>query len=190
MLHSLQPQHFVIPRYLRTRSECPECKDRFIYGEGVMSLAHFRVTDTGEAGPGVLLLHHCFVRSTRRYWGSCIERERGSHWSGVRWACRLRGRRAPRCDLRFSMLKRPGIDQPPADRRAGILHNQDPAAGSRCGTRPRNGGRMVEHYVRPERKSRLRPKSIADWRRRRPSQCRTHVLDREWRTAINVRMTL
>jgi len=129
MLHSLQPQHFVIPRYLRTRSECPECKDRFIYGEGVMSLAHFRVTDTGEAGPGVLLLHHCFVRSTRRYWGSCIERERGSHWSGVRCACRLRGRRAPRCDLRFSMLKRPGIDQPPADRRAGILHNQDPAAG-------------------------------------------------------------
>jgi len=27
------------------------------------------------------------------------------------------------------MLKRPGIDQPPADRRAEILHNQDPAAG-------------------------------------------------------------
>jgi len=190
MLHSLQPQHFVIPRYLRTRSECPECKDRFIYGEGVMSLAHFRVTDTGEAGPGVLLLHHCFVRSTRRYWGSCIERERGSHWSGVRCACRLRGRRAPRCDLRFSMLKRPGIDQPPADRRAGILHNQDPAAGLGVARVLEMGVGWWSIMSGQDGNLDFRPKSIADWRRRRPSQCRTHVLDREWRTAINVRMTL
>jgi hypothetical protein len=48
MLHSLQPQHFVVSQYLRTPWECPECKSRFLYGDGVMSLAHYREIDTAE----------------------------------------------------------------------------------------------------------------------------------------------
>jgi hypothetical protein len=60
MLHSLQPQHFVMPHDLRTPSECPECKRPFLYGDGAMSPAHYRVTDTGEVKQGLL----CFC-STR-----------------------------------------------------------------------------------------------------------------------------
>jgi hypothetical protein len=60
MLHSLQPQHFVIPRYLQTPWQCPECKNRFTYGKGVMSLAHYRVTDTGEVKQGLT----CFCSTT------------------------------------------------------------------------------------------------------------------------------
>jgi hypothetical protein len=53
MLHSLQPQHFVLPKRLRTPSECPECKSRFVYGNGVMSLAHYRIIDTGAVMRGL-----------------------------------------------------------------------------------------------------------------------------------------
>jgi hypothetical protein len=54
MLHSLQPQHFVVSQYLRTPWECPECKSHFLYGDGVMSLAHYREIDTTEIKQGLL----------------------------------------------------------------------------------------------------------------------------------------
>jgi hypothetical protein len=60
MLHSLQPQHFVISRYLRTPWECPQCKSHSLFGGGVMSLAHYREIDTAEIKQGLL----CFC-STR-----------------------------------------------------------------------------------------------------------------------------
>ena len=60
MLHSLRPQHFVVPRYLRTPWQCPECKSRFLYGQGVMSLAHYQVIDTGEVKQGLV----CFCSTT------------------------------------------------------------------------------------------------------------------------------
>jgi hypothetical protein len=60
MLHSLKSQHFAIPRSLRTPWRCPECKSRFVYGEGVMALAPYRVTDTGEVKQGLA----CFCSTT------------------------------------------------------------------------------------------------------------------------------
>ena len=54
MLHSLQPQHFVVAQHLRTPWECPECKSHFLYGDGVMSLAHYRESDTAEIKQGLL----------------------------------------------------------------------------------------------------------------------------------------
>jgi hypothetical protein len=60
MLHSLQPRHFVPSQYLNRPWECPECKRHFLYGNGVMSLAHFRKTDTGEIRLGLA----CFCSTT------------------------------------------------------------------------------------------------------------------------------
>jgi hypothetical protein len=60
MLHSLQPEHFVISQHLRTPWECPECKGHFLYGDGVMSLTHYRVADTGEIKQGLA----CFCSTT------------------------------------------------------------------------------------------------------------------------------
>ena len=54
MLHSLHPQEFVPSRYLQTRWRCPECKAPFVYGNGVMSLAHYQETDTGEVRHGLM----------------------------------------------------------------------------------------------------------------------------------------
>jgi hypothetical protein len=60
MLHSQQPEHFVISQHLRTSWECPECKRHFLYGNGVMSLTHYRVADTGEVKQGLA----CFCSTT------------------------------------------------------------------------------------------------------------------------------
>ena len=55
MLHSLQHKHFVASRCsLRTPWECTECKSHFFYGDGVMSLAHYREIDTAEIKQGLL----------------------------------------------------------------------------------------------------------------------------------------
>jgi hypothetical protein len=54
MLHSLQPQHFVVSQYLGTPWQCPECQSHFRYGDGAMSLAHYREIDSGEIKQGLL----------------------------------------------------------------------------------------------------------------------------------------
>jgi hypothetical protein len=60
MLHSLHPEHFVVAQHLQTPWECPECKGRFPYGHGVMSLTHYREMDTGEVKQGLA----CFCSTT------------------------------------------------------------------------------------------------------------------------------
>jgi hypothetical protein len=60
MLHSLNPEHFVIPHELGALRVCPECQAYFRYGVGFMSLAHYRVTATGEIGRGLA----CFCSTT------------------------------------------------------------------------------------------------------------------------------
>jgi len=54
MLHSLQPEHFVVTRYLRTPWKCLECEKHFRFGNGVMSLAHFLENDTGRIQQGLM----------------------------------------------------------------------------------------------------------------------------------------
>jgi hypothetical protein len=54
MLHSLQPQQFVLDRYLGTPWKCPECKTPFRYGNGVMSLAHYQHMDSKEIRQGLM----------------------------------------------------------------------------------------------------------------------------------------
>jgi hypothetical protein len=54
MLHSLRPEHFVASQYLRTPWQCPECGRHFLYGDGVMSLAYYRETETGEIRQGLV----------------------------------------------------------------------------------------------------------------------------------------
>jgi hypothetical protein len=53
MLHSLKPEHFVIPRELQALRGCPECNGQFRCGNGFMSLAYYRVTATGEIQQGL-----------------------------------------------------------------------------------------------------------------------------------------
>lgn len=60
MLHSLRPEHFVSAQYLRTPWECPECQRNFLFGQGVVFLAHYRVTDTGDVKQGLV----CFCSTT------------------------------------------------------------------------------------------------------------------------------
>jgi hypothetical protein len=60
MLHSLKPEYFVIPPELQALRTCPECKGHFRCGDGFMSLAHYRVTATGEIGRGLA----CFCSTT------------------------------------------------------------------------------------------------------------------------------
>jgi hypothetical protein len=60
MLHSLQPKHFVPSQHLRTPWDCPVCKRHFLYGDGVMSLALCRNTETGENRLGLV----CFSSTT------------------------------------------------------------------------------------------------------------------------------
>jgi hypothetical protein len=60
MLHSLKPEHFVIPHELQALRECPECNGQFRYGNGFMSLAHYRVTATREIQQGLA----CFCSAT------------------------------------------------------------------------------------------------------------------------------
>jgi hypothetical protein len=60
MLHSLKPEHFVIPHELQALRECPECNGQFRYGNGFMSLAHYRVIATGEIQQGLA----CFCSTT------------------------------------------------------------------------------------------------------------------------------
>ena len=62
MLHSLKPEHFVIPHELQALRECPECNGQFRYGNGFMFLAHYRVTATGEIQQGLA----CFCSTVRR----------------------------------------------------------------------------------------------------------------------------
>ena len=54
MLHSLEPKRFVASQRLRAPSECPECRKHFFYGDGAMSLAHYRETATGDVKQGLL----------------------------------------------------------------------------------------------------------------------------------------
>lgn len=42
MLHTLQPQQFVVAQQLGTACKCPDCETRFVYRDGVMALAHYR----------------------------------------------------------------------------------------------------------------------------------------------------
>ena len=60
MLHSLQPHKFVLSRHLRTPWKCPECKTPFVYGSGVISLAHYQESDAGEVRQGLI----CFCSTT------------------------------------------------------------------------------------------------------------------------------
>jgi hypothetical protein len=53
MLHSLQPAQFVFAQYLPTPWQCPECNSAYVYGNGVMSLAHHQEADTGEVRRGL-----------------------------------------------------------------------------------------------------------------------------------------
>ena len=59
MLHSLQPAQYV-SQHLLTPSKCPECERDFIYGEGVMSLTHYRDLDTREVRQGLM----CFCSTS------------------------------------------------------------------------------------------------------------------------------
>jgi hypothetical protein len=54
MLHSLQPAQYVVADHLGTARECPHCDHKFQYGDGVMSLAHYRYTETGEVRQGLM----------------------------------------------------------------------------------------------------------------------------------------
>ena len=54
MLHSLQPKDFVPPKNLQTPWECPECSRSFAFGQGVVSLTHYRVSDTEEVRRGLV----------------------------------------------------------------------------------------------------------------------------------------
>jgi hypothetical protein len=60
MLHSLQPAEFIVRRRLQTPCECPLCDRPFVFGKGVMALAHYRDADTDEVRQGLM----CFC-STR-----------------------------------------------------------------------------------------------------------------------------
>ena len=53
MLHSLQPKDFVLPQHLQTPWDCPECGNRFLCGQGVVSLTHYRVADKEEVRHGL-----------------------------------------------------------------------------------------------------------------------------------------
>jgi len=54
MLHSLQPAQYVVSHFLRTPWECPECSSQFRYGDGVMSLTHYRDNESGELRRGLI----------------------------------------------------------------------------------------------------------------------------------------
>jgi len=60
MLHSLKPEHFVIPHELQAIRECPECDGQIRCGNGFMSLAYYRVIATGEIQQGLA----CFCSTT------------------------------------------------------------------------------------------------------------------------------
>jgi hypothetical protein len=60
MLHTLKPAAFIVPQYLRTTCKCPECEGRFLYGDGVMSLSHYRDVETDEVKLGLM----CFCSTT------------------------------------------------------------------------------------------------------------------------------
>jgi hypothetical protein len=60
MLHSLQPEHHVASQHLRAPCKCPECESHFLYGDGVMSLAHYRGVETEEIRQGLV----CFCSTT------------------------------------------------------------------------------------------------------------------------------
>jgi hypothetical protein len=60
MLHSLKPEHFVIPHELQALHECPECNGQFRYGDGFMALAYYRVVATGKIQRGLA----CFCSTT------------------------------------------------------------------------------------------------------------------------------
>ena len=53
MLHSLQPEDFVLRQHLQTPWDCPECGRRFLCGHGVISLTHYRVVGTEEPRHGL-----------------------------------------------------------------------------------------------------------------------------------------
>ena len=54
MLHSLHPAQFVVADHLGTSRDCPQCDHKFLFGDGVMSLAHYRYTETGEVKQGLM----------------------------------------------------------------------------------------------------------------------------------------
>jgi hypothetical protein len=60
MLHSMQPAQFIVRGHLESPCKCPECERAFRYGEGVMSLAHYRDVETDAVRQGLM----CFC-STR-----------------------------------------------------------------------------------------------------------------------------
>jgi hypothetical protein len=60
MLHSLKPEHFIIPHELQALRECPECNGQFRCGSGFMALVHYRVIATGEVQQGLA----CFCSTT------------------------------------------------------------------------------------------------------------------------------
>jgi hypothetical protein len=53
MLHSLQPEDFVLPQHLQTPWKCPECGRGFPCGLGVMSLTYYRFSDSEELKHGL-----------------------------------------------------------------------------------------------------------------------------------------
>jgi len=53
MLHSLLPAQFV-SQNLQTPCRCPECERRFVYQDGVMSLAHYREVYSGKVGQALI----------------------------------------------------------------------------------------------------------------------------------------
>ena len=60
MLHSLKPEHFVIPHELQASRKCPECNNHFRYEDGFMSLAHYHPTGTREIKQALA----CFCSTT------------------------------------------------------------------------------------------------------------------------------
>jgi hypothetical protein len=60
MLHSLKPEHVVILHELQALRERPQCNGHFRYGDGFMSLTHYRVTATREIERGLA----CFCSTT------------------------------------------------------------------------------------------------------------------------------
>jgi hypothetical protein len=59
MLHTMQPAAYIVAQHLNSTCKCPECDAAFLYGDGVMSLAHY-LDENDEATQGLL----CFCSTT------------------------------------------------------------------------------------------------------------------------------
>jgi hypothetical protein len=55
----MQPAAFIVPQHLQSSCKCPECESSFLYGDGVMALAHY-LDGNDEVTRGLM----CFCSTT------------------------------------------------------------------------------------------------------------------------------